>query len=102
VQVAGLARWGGPGLADDLRLSLNMFALVTWWIGTVVFCFGLRAFRLFLYPLCFLFWMVPIPAAVLNWIVTFLQTESALAARVLFRMAGVPVTQSGFVLDIQA
>jgi exosortase len=98
--IAGFARWGGPRLADDLRLSLSMFALVTWWIGTVVFCFGLRAFRLHLFPLCFLFWMVPIPAAVLNWIVSFLQTESTLAARVLFRMAGVPVTQNGFVLDI--
>jgi exosortase len=98
--VAGFARWGGPGLGDDLRLSLSMFALVTWWIGTVVLCFGLRAFRLLLFPLCFLFWIVPIPVAVLNWIVSFLQTESALAARALFRMAGVPVTQSGFVLDI--
>jgi exosortase len=98
--IAGFARWGAPGLADDLRLSLSVFALVTWWIGTVVFCFGLRAFRLFRFPLCFLFWMVPIPAAALNWIIPFLQNESAAAARVLFRTAGVPVNQDGIFLDI--
>jgi len=98
--IAGFARWGAPGLADDLRLSCSMIALVTWWIASVVFCFGVRAFRLFLFPLCFLFWMVPIPAAGLDWIVPFLQNESALTARVLFWMAGTPATQQGTVLDI--
>ena len=97
--IAGFARWGSPG-PDDLRLSFSMIALVTWWIASVVFCFGRRAFRSFLFPLCFLFWMGPIPAAALDRIIPFLQDESALAARVLFRMAGVPVTQDGIVLDI--
>jgi exosortase len=98
--VIGFARWGAPGLADDLRLSLSMIALVTWWIASVVFCFGVRAFRSFLFPLCFLFWMVPIPAAALDHIIPFLQNESAFAARVLFWMTGVPVTQDGTILDI--
>ncbi len=65
-----------------------MIALVTWWIASVVFCFGLQAFRSFLFPLCFLFWMVPLPAAALNRIIPFLQNESAVAEQVLFRMAG--------------
>jgi exosortase len=98
--IAGFARWGTSGVPGDLQLSLSMFALVTWWIASVVFCFGLQAFRLFLFPLCFLFWTVPLPAAALNWIVLFLQDESAVAARILFWMAGVPVTQDGTVLDI--
>lgn len=98
--IAGLARWGAPDLSGDLRLSFSMIALVTWWIASVVFCFGLRAFRAFLFPLCFLFWMVPIPAAALDWVIPFLQNESALAARVLFRIAGVPVIQEGIILDI--
>src|SRR5258708_36693506 len=97
---AGFARWGAPGLADDLRLSCSMIALVTWWIGSVVLCFGGRAFRPFLFPLCFLFWMVPIPAVGLDWIFPFLQNESAVTARVLFWMAGTPLTQQGAVLDI--
>ncbi|HEV2732569.1 MAG TPA: exosortase/archaeosortase family protein [Terriglobales bacterium] len=98
--VVGVARWGATGLPGDLRLSAGMLALVTWWLGTVVFCFGLRAFRSLLFPLCFLFWMVPIPAAALNWIILFLQSESTLVAQLLFRMAGVPVTRDGFTLDI--
>jgi exosortase len=100
--VGGFARWGVLGLAGDVRLSLSIMALVTWWIASVVFCFGVRAFRSFLFPLCFLFWMVPIPAAALDWIVAFLQNESALAAQVLFRMAAVPVAQEGTVLEIPA
>lgn len=98
--IAGFVRWGAPGLADDLRLSCSMMALVTWWIGSVAFCFGLRALRLFLLPLCFLFWMIPIPAVALDHIIPFLQNESALAARVLFRIARVPVIQDGIILDI--
>jgi exosortase len=98
--VAGLVRWGGSGMADDLRLSLSMFALVTWWIASVAFCFGLRVLWALLFPLIFLFWMVPIPAAALDRIIPFLQNESAASARTLFQMAGVPVTQDGTVLDI--
>ena len=98
--VTGIARWGGPNLTEDLRLSFSMIALVTWWIASVVVCFGARAFRSFLFPLCFLFWIVPIPAATLNCIMPFLQNESAFAARVLFQVTGVPVTQDGTFLDI--
>ena len=98
--VTAFARWGAPGLADDLRLSLSMVALVTWWIASVVFCFGVRAFREFLFPLCFLFWIVPIPAVALNCLTPFLQNQSAVAARVLFWLTGVPVTRDGTFLDI--
>jgi exosortase len=94
------ASWGMRAAPDDVRLSLGMFALVTWWIASVLLCFGARPFQLFLFPLCFLFLMVPIPQAALNWIVEFLQQQSALAARILFRAVGVPVTQDGIMLSI--
>jgi hypothetical protein len=73
--LGGFARWSALGLAGDVRLSLSMMALISWWIASVVFCFGVPEFRSFLFPLCFLFWMVPIPAAALDWIVAFLQNE---------------------------
>jgi exosortase len=53
-----------------------------------------------MFPLCFLFLMVPIPASSLRWIVEFLQQQSALAARLMFRAVGVPVTQDGIMLSI--
>jgi exosortase len=75
-----------------------MFALVTWWIGSVVFCFGIRTFQAFLFPLCFLLWVIPIPDFALDATIHSLQQQSAFAARVLFLMAGVPVTQDGIML----
>jgi exosortase len=94
------SRWGMAAAPDGVRLSLSMFALVTWWIASVLLCFGVRTFQLFLFPLCFLYWMVPIPEFALNGIVEFLQQQSAYAARIMFRVIGVPVTQDGIILSI--
>src|SRR5437867_4983415 len=102
VLIAGLARWRPANEADDVHLSLSMLALVLWWIASFVACFGARAARTLLFPLVFLFWMVPIPSFVLNKVVEFLQAESAVAARLMFSLIGVPVSQQGFVLSIPA
>jgi len=98
--IGSYARWGIGATPDDVRLSLGMLALVTWWIASVLVCFGARTFKSFMFPLCFLFLMVPIPAFSLRWIVEFLQQQSALAARLMFRAVGVPVTQDGIMLSI--
>ena len=98
--IAGLGKWGPDGLPNDVRLALSMFGLVTWWIGSVVFCFGTRCFRSLLFPLCFLFLLVPIPVLVVNGIIEFLQQQSTIAARIMFSSAGVPVTQDGIMLSI--
>src|SRR5438128_238181 len=100
VLIAGLARWRRADIADDVQLSLSMLALVLWWIASFVACFGARTARTLLFPLVFLFWMVPIPSFVLNKVVEFLQAESAAAARLIFSLIGVPVSQQGFVLSI--
>ena len=89
-------------MPPDLRLSLSMIAVVTWWIGSVVLCFGIRAFHAFMFPLCFLYLLVPLPTFALDQATHFLQLQSALAARVLFMVAGVPVTQDGIMLSIPA
>jgi exosortase len=93
-------RWAMRATPDDVRLSLSMFSLVIWWIASVVLCFGARTVRSVLFPLCFLLLVIPIPSLALNWIVEFLQQESASAARILFHAIGVPVTQDGIILSI--
>src|SRR5439155_13844745 len=98
--IAGLARWRAADIPDDVQLSLSMLALVLWWIASFVACFGFRVSRTFLFPLVFLLWMVPIPSFAVNKVVEFLQTESAVAARLIFSLIGVPVSQQGFVLAI--
>lgn len=84
----------------DLQLTLNMLALVLWWVACVVFCFGIQIFRAFLFPLCFLLWLVPLPNFLLNWIIAALQNGSAVMARWLFRLARVPVTLHGVTLSL--
>ena len=99
VLTACYSRWM-TALHGDIQLSISMLAMVIWWIGSFVFCFGARAARLFLFPLCFLFWMVPIPAPLLTRIISLWQHGSATSASVLFSAFGIPVTQDGIVLSI--
>ena len=84
----------------DIRLAVGIFALVSWWLAGILFCFGAKPLQTFVFPLGFLFLLVPIPAFVVNWIIEFLHQRSALAARLIFRIAGVPVTQDGIMLSI--
>jgi exosortase len=97
--VAGFTRWGVRPLPDE-RLAGNMLALVTWWVGCFVLCFGTRISRSLLFPLTFLFLLVPLPRFLVNEIVTGLQRGSAFAAHCLFSLAGVPVEQDGILLSI--
>jgi exosortase len=93
-------RWRAQNLQPDVHLSMNMLALIIWWLGAFLFCFGARiSFRL-LFPLCFLFLLVPLPEAVLDRTVFFLQQESAYATRLLFAAAGVPVIRNGMFISI--
>jgi exosortase len=98
--IDGNARWGMGAAPDDVRVSLCMFSLVIWSIGSVLLCFGVRTFRRFLFPLCFLYLIVPIPDFALSWIVEFLQQQSASTSRIMFHAIGVPVTQNGIMLSI--
>jgi exosortase len=99
ILIGGCSIWIG-GFASDLQLCFGMLAVVIWWIGSFVFCFGLRVARLFLFPLGFLFWLVPIPQLALDKIVAIWQHGSATSASLLFSAVGVPVAQNGIFLSI--
>ena len=91
--------WAGSWSAD-MRLSIAMFALVLSWIGIFVSCIGSQGSRKVSFPLLFLFGSVPLPQSALDWVVALLQQGSTTAARVLFAVFGVPVTQDGVTLTI--
>ena len=79
-------RWrGAASLPADMQLSLGMLAVVTWWIGSFVCCFGTRISRICVFPLCFLLWLVPLPEFALNHIVTFLQRGLCVRRQSAFR-----------------
>jgi len=81
-------------------LSLSLLGIVTAWLGGFILCYGLPAFRAGMFPLLFLFLMVPIPDLALQNIISWLVKGSAEVTAVLFRVAGVPVYRSGTVFAL--
>jgi exosortase len=92
--------WNTSHFFSSASLSLGMAALVGWWIGSVIFCFGFQTFQSLAFPLCFLFLIVPMPDRALAWSTAFLQQQSAWGASALFGLFGVPVTRDGIILSI--
>jgi exosortase len=84
----------------DVQLAVSILGLVITWIGAFVLCCGTSAARSVIFPLGFLFWMVPIPSFALTMIVQFLQHASASASSMLFSAFGVPVVRQGVFLSI--
>lgn len=84
----------------DVQLSLAIAALVSWWIGSFIFCFGIAAARHARFPLCFLYWLVPWPDNILDIAVGWLQRESALAASWMFSLSRTPVSLAGTILTL--
>lgn len=98
--IIALARTQTIQLQLDGQLSVNMLALVVWWMGSFVFSFGTRAFRRAVFPLFFLLWIVPFPEFLLSPIIRLLQEGSVASARMLLTAAGIPVAQDGTQLTI--
>jgi len=82
------------------HLSISMVELVFFWIGSVVACLGLGTFRALLFPLCFLFLVVPLPSRAVDWMTEILQSLSAVSTTWLFHAAQVPVTRDGVMLSL--
>ena len=99
IGVAGL-RLGKGGVTGDLRLAVQMLAVVTWWIGSFLCCFGVRIFRGCLFPLFFLLWLVPLPDVALNYIIHFLQEGTTSCAYAMLAAIGIPVIKDGTTLSI--
>ncbi len=93
VGVAAIAWSDGHNVAPDFVLAIEMLAVVVWWIGSFVLCFGMQGFRDCAFPLLMLLWLVPMPDVILNHIVAGLQQGTASLTRLMFSMVGVPVQQ---------
>lgn len=106
ISIAALLAVGGsrlpsiPNITVDLHLSCEMLAFVIWIVGAFLLCFGRRAFRVSMFPLLFLAWLIPLPSAILTYIVHFLQHSTASCANVMLALSGVPVLQNGVELAL--
>jgi exosortase len=84
-----------PAWLQSYRLSLLMFGIVALWAAGFVLYFGTNAFKAAIFPICFMFLMVPMPAPFLDKMVVALQQSSAEVTGVLFRLVGVPAFKQG-------
>jgi exosortase len=99
--LTGCGAWiCSASLAPDLLLAMGMFALVLAWIGCFLLCFGSQPSRKLIFPLLFLFGLVPLPNAAMDSVVALLQIGSAWSAHAFFAAFGVPVFQQGVLLTI--
>ncbi len=95
----------GYQLTDGLdwtenRLAVAIIAFVVMCWGLFLMSFGARCFRLNLFILMMLLFMVPVPSFVLDVIVGFLQRNSADAVSFLFSALGIPVLREGFIFKL--
>lgn len=98
--IRALTFWLDSHFVAPNDLPLSIFALVLYWIGGALVCFGLAPLHSHLFASCFLLLLVPLPTQAVNGMIEGLQNGSAVAADALFRMAQVPVIRQGVILSI--
>jgi len=89
VLMAGL--WGS-------ELFLSRIALLPVTAGIVLFLFGWRHLKILLFPIAFLFLMIPIPAIIFNQIAFPLQLLASKFGEWAIALVGIPVLREGNVL----
>lgn len=87
-------------VTSETALEVGIASLVVSWIGLVMLFFDVQAVRQLLFPLLFLFLIVPIPQFIVDECIVCLQVASSETTFALFRWAGVPVLKSGFILTV--
>jgi exosortase len=81
---------------SELRLASMAIGLILFWSAAFYVCFGREALRRSTFELGMLVWIIPIPAAAIDWITVALQKASADLVDVMFQVTRVPVLRSGF------
>jgi exosortase len=84
------------GLDHNDYLSIVMSGGVLWFIGSFALCYGSKAFKEAMFPLLFLFFVIPIPKFILDPFVNLLLVGSAYSSELIFNLTGVPVHRDGF------
>ena len=81
-------------------LSLMTSAVLVFWLGGIISFYGLKTFKTALFPLLFLFMMVPVPAFIMDRLIYSLQVCSAETTYAFFKIVGIPVIREGFVFNL--
>jgi len=104
--------WGLPVVAFGLatlvvgtigaELFLSRVSLVFLIAGMVILLWGWKHFQATLFPLAFLFLMIPIPAIIFNQITFPLQVLASKVAAWILPLFGVPVFREGNIINLAA
>jgi len=84
---------------NDLA-SITVFSAVVFLNGAFIMAFGIRSYKAALFPLLFLIFAVPIPSALMDSIITFLQVGSTEFTELLFMITGTSYVREGFVFHL--
>ena len=79
-------------------ITLASLTLISFLGGSVIFLFGYRVFRVLLFPLFLLLFMIPVPAQILATLTIPLQMLVTKAAVTLSTLAGIPLYREGNVI----
>jgi len=96
---AGGILWGAT-LDNNNYASLIAFSIFIFINGAFILLYGMQAYRAALFPLLFLIFIVPIPTALMDNIIYFLQVGSTEFTNLLFLASGTPYIRDGFVFHL--
>ena len=91
----------GQNLESIDRIAWQIASLIIAWQGAFLLFFGKEAFRAGLFPLLFLFFMVPVPTDLMDAFIYALQWGSSEATALIFSTLGTPYYREGFVFQLQ-
>ena len=91
------ANEGVSGSTPDNRLALQVLAYCLMLCSAGFYFFGAKNMKICLFPVCFLFFTVPLPPAVVAALETGLQLSSAETAFAMIKTTGTPVFREGLV-----
>jgi len=90
----------GPAFDQHGASSLMVFSSLLFLFGSFALFYGRRAFRQSAFPFLFLLFMVPLPSALMDRIIYFLQAGSAEVTDMIFTATGIPYLREGFVFHL--
>jgi exosortase len=92
--------WGsnaGYRLNETDSISMKTLSVVVCWIGGFLLLFGPQSFRIALFPLLFLLFLVPMPTFLMKKALLILQVASTEVSYRLFQLTGIPIAREGIV-----
>ena len=90
----------GPYLDSNNYASIIALSLFVFINGAFILLYGFMAYKAAMFPLLFLIFTVPIPTAIMDFLISFLQSGSAEFTNLLFLVSGIPFLREGVVFHL--